>query len=396
MTIVGIHLRVLSIPVCAILLVACADRVQPAVEAPVANGTPARNAAPPPRAAAPSPATPASVDSAAASATTGEARTFGNWYAACDNIHVCALYGFSRSPAQAYALIYREPGVEGDLVLTLKARTDARSDTVRVVVDGREAARLPVVGAIDGMVQAESGTAAVVDPLIAAIGEGDALGIAVAEDEPVVIRLDGAAAAMLWLDERQGAIGSERALRARGNRPMGELPPPPSPPTARAAAATAQVNLPKTLPAALAQRDEVRDCHAEVPQAVGSPLVARLGTDRMLWGVACADGAYNRGFRLYLAGADGDNVRAVALAGSDAGSGADVVFNPAFDADGMTLSSFYKARGPGDCGAAAAWVWNGIAFDPIRRSVMEPCAGIPPNDWPLLYQARIERSGDSG
>lgn len=321
-------------------------------------------------------------ETAATPDMTGAARAFGNWYAACDNVDTCALYGFSREPTQGYGIVYREPGPEGDLVLTLKTRNAVSGDAVAVAVDGRELARLPVVGDLDGIVSVESGDASLLDPLLAAIADGDALSFAT-----TVIPLDGAAAAMLWVDERQGVVGSERALRARGDTPMRELPAPPALPVARAAPAVTQDDLPTSLPDALARRDDVRACHAEAPEAADAPFVARLGDDRLLWGVVCISGAYNRGFRLFVVDGAGGAVREATLPGEDG----NLVFNPAFAAGDMILSGFYKGRGIGDCGTAATWTWNGRAFDPVRRSEMVSCEGVLRNDWPLLYQARLLR-----
>lgn len=119
-----------------------------------------------------------------------------------------------------------------------------------------------------------------------------------------------------------------------------------------------------------------------------APFVARLGDDRRLWGAACVSGAYNRGFRLFTTDAAGADPREANLPGEDD----DIAFNPTFDGDGMTLSAFYKGRGPGDCGTSAAWTWNGRAFDAMRRAQMAPCRGVPSNDWPPTDQARIERA----
>ena len=61
--------------------------------------------------------------------------------------------------------------------------------------------------------------------------------------------------------------------------------------------------------------------------------------------------------------------------------------NPHFDPDTMTLSSFDKGRGLGDCGTYEQWVWDGKAFRMALLKVMPHCKGIPIADWPVLYRA---------
>ena len=64
-----------------------------------------------------------------------------------------------------------------------------------------------------------------------------------------------------------------------------------------------------------------------------------------------------------------------------------VTTNPVFDPKTMTLSTFSKGRGIGDCGSREEWVWDGKAFRLALLKIMPHCKGIPLDDWPVLYRA---------
>jgi hypothetical protein len=61
--------------------------------------------------------------------------------------------------------------------------------------------------------------------------------------------------------------------------------------------------------------------------------------------------------------------------------------NAGFDPSTMTLSSFSKGRGLGDCGTAEDWGWDGQAFRLTLLRFMAHCFGVPSEDWPILYRA---------
>jgi hypothetical protein len=61
--------------------------------------------------------------------------------------------------------------------------------------------------------------------------------------------------------------------------------------------------------------------------------------------------------------------------------------NASFDKKTMTLSTFAKGRGLGDCGTAEDWVWDGQNFRLTLLRIMPHCKGIGVDDWPVLYRA---------
>jgi uncharacterized protein DUF1176 len=53
----------------------------------------------------------------------------------------------------------------------------------------------------------------------------------------------------------------------------------------------------------------------------------------------------------------------------------------------LTLTTFDKGRGLGDCGTFGEWAWDGRDFRLTRYQVMPSCAGIRVEHWPVLYRA---------
>lgn len=65
------------------------------------------------------------------------------------------------------------------------------------------------------------------------------------------------------------------------------------------------------------------------------------------------------------------------------------LINAGFDRSTMTLSTFSKGRGIGDCGSAEDWLWDGQTFRLALLRAMPHCKGITDNDWPVLYRAEL-------
>ena len=57
----------------------------------------------------------------------------------------------------------------------------------------------------------------------------------------------------------------------------------------------------------------------------------------------------------------------------------------------MTLTSFEKSRGYGDCGSEEQWVWDGKAFRLALERSRGECRRIPIDDWPVTYRAQVKR-----
>lgn len=338
-------------------LSACSPPTQPAEKAdPAAPATPGAAAAPDPAATAAAGAAP-------------EVKSFRDWIAVCDNGNRCvALTG--GGPGDAWLRVEIEPGPQAQPVVTFGAE-DFRSG---------ERAAAPAL-AVDGRTVAADATA------VGALGQGRRATVT-AFDRQRPVSLSGAAAAFLWIDERQSRLDTPVALIRRGERPAGTVPEGPARPRVTA------VRVPgggageeRALPPALEALPAVQECRVDVPD--GQARTWRIGMDALLWEVPCYRGAYNAGARLFIAGPDGADARALGLP-TAAGEPTQFVVNGDFDPETGLLTSFDKGRGLGDCGYARTWVWTGRGFVLTREAGLEDCRGLTAGDWPVLYEAIVE------
>ena len=203
--------------------------------------------------------------------------------------------------------------------------------------------------------------------------------------------LSGTAAALLWIDEKQGRIGTPTAFMRPGDRDAGTIPGPAAPVRVARAAAANQAGLPDGdvhLPAALERLPEVQACAAE-RMADMTPMhsVARLGEGTYLWGVECFRGAYNLGQKFWITGEAGANPRPVDFP-TAAGEPVRELVNAAFDPESATLDAFARGRGMGDCGIIQHWAWTGERFVLTLQRSMDECAGMTPDLWPTLYRSQ--------
>lgn len=301
-----------------------------------------------------------------------EMREFREWRAVCDNLGRCAAYAADGMDG-GWVMITREAGASAPARVAAGLAGWGDESTPRLVLDGRE---------VDPA--ADNGR-----DLAQALSQGQALTLGGAE-QSVTLSLAGAAAALLWIDDKQGRVGTPTALMRRGDQDAGTVPGPAPAPRVFPAPAASQAGLPDedvTLPAALARLPEVRTCTSELlPGMTPLHTVDRLGEGTYLWGVECFRGAYNLGQRFWITGEDGANPRPADFP-SATGEGGPELVNAAFDPDSATLDAFARGRGLGDCGVIQHWVWTGERFVLTLEKSMTECAGMTPDLWPTLYRA---------
>jgi hypothetical protein len=63
--------------------------------------------------------------------------------------------------------------------------------------------------------------------------------------------------------------------------------------------------------------------------------------------------------------------------------------NAEFDKQTGAIEFYRKDRGLGDCGATGKYVWTGSMFALASYAAMGPCRGVPSQDWPILWRARV-------
>ncbi len=314
-----------------------------------------------------------------------ERRVFGNWNATCDNGHRCAAHSGLGTGSWLMVRLDAGPEARPEILVNMSAISGV---AIRLVIDGQSQTLIgPKGDAVAFSVPPADVPATLVR--LAAAREVTL----VAPDFENDIPTDGASAALLWIDERQGRLGTVTALIRKGGRPASTVPPAPALPAVVAARAISQSGFgdeAQTLPAALEALPAVKACRAEtsynadISQAVMS---ARLDASTELWAVPCFSGAYNIGHDWYVTGPGGRNPRPATLASAD-GKPSSGTVNGGYSAATRTMTAFSKGRGVGDCGLASTWMWTGRAFVLTEESAMDECEGMPPDLWPTTWRTR--------
>lgn len=325
-------------------------------------------------------------------------RDFGDWNAACDNVRGCTAIGFAADAAGGagpHLFIARgggahdQPRVEIGIGYSEGAEAVMDGDAIEVAVDGPRPMRL--------MAHARRGRESYDWPelvfpaertmeFMQAVIQGRRVDLTHKGTPLGAVSLSGSSAALRWIDAEQKRDGGRTALVATGPRPAKADPAPPDPPVIRRAPAISQAGVPRTLPAALAEREDVRLCADEyADDDQRAPGVYRLSKTEYLWHVPCGAGAYNFNGLFLIARRDGTGARSPGFGYPEP----DHLVNGSYDPKTRMLTAFAKGRGLGDCGDDAAWAWDGREFRPAHRAVMETCLGVTSEHWHVIWRAQV-------
>jgi hypothetical protein len=314
-------------------------------------------------------------------------RQFGVWTAACDPSGYCSataidldyIFSIGRHAEQSYwELRYQATGdAVPDPAQGLGTRVDGEAfifapDTVGAYGDDRSFYLLgdTAQALMDRMMPGAS--------LEVSFFEADG------RPTLTTFSLSGLTAALLWIDEQQGRIGSERVASAP---PYGLVPVYPG--TAVA----------PDLPLALLDRHRIDpDCPPFEELANGRDFqVGELGDGQMVYLIPCVAAAYNYAHKVYVGSEDGPyfDPQYFADFSSEIGwMGTPYIWNGGYDAATRTLTSFMKARGPADCGSQGIWQWNGYAFVLTEMRSRDCDAELDPNgelpEFPVIYESEVQ------
>ena len=322
-------------------------------------------------------------------------KTFEGWTATCDNLLNCVAIGSSD---------------DGDGLFYVRVALGASdpSPKIKVVL----AASDPIAGAPRAFQLTVTGkTAKTSDALSVAATKDDPDGAALAGDIPdagfltrfaTADTLDYAAgtlkgrlpskglnAALRFVDERQGRVGTASALVARGAAPFVPQTPVPVPLVQPAGIVASAVASPTPSRALLDMAKPA--CDPEVVEAHSETAAWSLGSDRRLVAVPCVESPDNVSVALFTTDAKGEQPRPAMLEEPPRQGDAEaenVVVNYEFDPKTLTLTSLDKGRGLGDCGASRTWVWTGEIFALLTAAALDACPGALPEDWPPVFEAR--------
>jgi hypothetical protein len=323
-----------------------------------------------------------------------------DWIGVCDNTLRCTVMGLAPDDgdSRAYLSIARDgdPSAAPVLKLGLYSDTNIPSGPVRLKAPGFDAD-------VPGRWDDDSIVAISKDPALIAnivkLGSSEAKAVTVSIGKASVsLSLAGSAAAFVWMDDRQGRIGSVTALTKKGPRLVTAMPPPPPVPLYVAAPkASASEIKPAVYPKALLARPELKDCEKEQLAQADERAAWRLGPDLILWSVPCQMGAYNLVSDFFLTDSKGGAIRPAPIpfipTPDNTEPGANPTFsllNADFDPKTMTLSAFEKGRGLGDCGDLARFVWDGRTFQTLEYDIMPECRGVTTESWPAIARGRLK------
>ncbi len=321
-----------------------------------------------------------------------------DWIGVCDNTLRCTAMALAPDgEARGYLAIERdgEPTAAPVLKVVLYSDTNIPSGPVHLHAQGFDA---DIPGRWDDdEITAQSKDQALIANLVRlGLGDGKTLTLSIAKAR-VPVSLSGAAAALVWMDDRQGRLGSITALTRKGPKPATALAPAPAlPGYASAPKGSAAEIKPVVYPKAVLARAELKDCEKEQLAQADERGAWRLGPDLILWSVPCMMGAYNLDSLFFLSDAKGGAVRPAPIPfiptiDTPEATADDPPFglqNADFDPKTMTLSDFEKARGLGDCGRLDKFLWDGKAFQPLEIDYMPECRGVTTEGWPAIVRGR--------
>ncbi|WP_183255159.1 DUF1176 domain-containing protein [Brevundimonas basaltis] len=317
---------------------------------------------------------------------TPEVRTFRDWRVACDNSGDCIALTGGDIGAAAFVRLRMPAGPDAEPEVVAGAWGLETAERFELSIDGA-AHRLTMTPLSEWAgIAGTRGTPA--RALITAMGAGRDLVLSI-DDSSGSLSLAGVSAALLWIDERQGRLGTVTALLRRGDHPATNVPPPAMLPEIDARPASISQftrDNPPPLPDSVASRPEIKTCREDWGYAGADEdglLYAELGPETRLWGLRCFLAAYNTGHVLFLTDHLGGGVRPLTLAGLD--ETIEVFTNVL---PGYTLTNTVRARGLGDCGVIQQWRWARRGFELALEKRMDECWGLPPELWPTLWRTR--------
>jgi hypothetical protein len=342
------------------------------------------------------------VGSAGAKVEPEKTRYFNNWAAGCDNGLTCEAVAMTPAMKPAVTstenhehhmvslILKRVVGDDGALTMRVSG-IDSSSDRYQFFVD-KKLVDTGVINPADRSISILHKDAirlarALVRGKNAQIkgGDGQILG---------ELSLAGSAAALRYLDMRQGYARSVDGIAVQGRRR------PPTKAPALPIISAKRINDKGAIPEAadLVALAEGSDC-ARVRFDVTVDSVHSLGNSsgnpQALALINCGGGLYNKSNAVYLgtqnaagkwrfepARFDYENQTSAKMANMD------LLPNSAWDAKTQLLNSVYKGRGIGDCGFRADFVWDGRSFRLVQAGEMKMCQGSM--DWITTWRATVE------
>lgn len=314
--------------------------------------------------------------------TPGQLRTFGRWAVGCDNVATC----------KAAALA--PEGGEFPAVLMSITRAGGPNGAITVAFLSSEAIPLPLRIAVDGTPVGEGGRTDddatriegdLARRIVTAAANGRDLTVADGGNAASeTISLSGLAAALRYMDDQQGRAGTSGALVARGAAADTRAAPAIPVVTALTPAGTAATASPQQV----AEFRKAGNCDPDMAANSAQPSETHALGGKTLLLLPCAAGPYNVTALVYVGDASGFRPAEFdSPPGMGEEGGIASVVNGQWE-NGL-LTSYDKARGVGDCGVSASYVWDGSRFRLVEQAAMEECRGN--TDFIRTWHAEVRR-----
>jgi hypothetical protein len=318
---------------------------------------------------------------AAAGVQLGELKTFRDWVAGCDNGRRCQASAMMPESGGAGATLTVRRDPQGAALPEVWLRV-LDGDPADLRADGRPLRIRLTRNEDDAFAVAPADSVRLLDTLRASrsVEVVDRSGQAIAP-----LSVDGATAALLYIDEQQRRLDTRGALVRRGSRPDSAVPPPPVLPLRYSARATSRppVRLSRAL---IAQVRKDNGCGKETDPNLVSHDRLDAGHTLAVITLLCQSGAYNYISESFII-PDRGKPGPVRFDDETNEEGSMHGYNLSWDAKGRRLHAGFKGRGIGDCGGRQQYVWDGQRFRLVEVSGMGECRGVA--DFITQWRARV-------
>lgn len=309
--------------------------------------------------------------------------TFKDWVAGCDNGRACMAVGqFNAENFELASMVVQRGPLAGDAA-DVWFRDDG--DPVKDLAADGKPLGLKFVKDQDryGVDQIHVAPGSM-PAFIAALKSAKSMTTVTGDGKPgTPMSINGATAAMRWIDDQQKRVGTVTALVATGDKPASAVPAPPPLPTVSQAIPSGPLAKKLTDAEIKAVQEQYAEC-SDDEDLQDKVDYARIDahTTLALVTAICGSGAYNYyGIPLLIA----DNGKRTE-APFEKHEESDLTMNLSWDSKTNVLSSYFKGRGIGDCGGGTDWVWDGKMFRIIKETVMGECLGAIA--WIPVFRAR--------
>jgi hypothetical protein len=318
---------------------------------------------------------------AAAGAQIADLKTYKDWIVGCDNGRLCQAAAMMPEAGTGTTLVVRRRP-QGDAAPEVWLRT-FEIDAADLSADGKR------LNLHLKKIATDYNDAFAVAPgdavrLLDALRSAKSVEVVPPDGKPGErISVDGATAALLYIDEQQHRLGTQGALVRRGAKPNSTVPAPPSLPAIPAVRGSAKPPA-KLSPAFIAKVRKDNECDDETDP----PDYVRLDDRHTLAMITlkCQSGAYNYISANYII-PDGGKPQLASFDDETKEEGDMHGYNLSWDARTRRLEAGFKGRGIGDCGGRQQYVWDGQRFRLIGVQEMDDCRGVI--DFISVWRARV-------